>query len=284
MSYVGMAKTLPTKEAPIAAGLYPLGTEFVHTVRYVDVDDETGEARLAPRLKELRYMKKTVWQTYADLEDAALEEVKEDHDFPDRVPIFDGNAETGLANGAGWRLQAFIEDRQGELRPQSFEETVFCVGCHGGIGVTDDSTFAFPRKLAAATAPARGWFHWSQRPLRGVPDPVRADGSGEYAHYLTKNGAGDEFRSNRDVIREFFDADGSHDPDAFARLRDDVAALLYPTRQRALELDKAYRTIVLDQDFIDGRDANPEPVETVEREVEQDGPTGIETPLSPRWR
>ena len=117
-----------------------------------------------------------------------------------------------------------------------------------------------------------------------MPDPLRADGSGEYAHYLAENGAGDEFRSNLDVIRTFFDADGAHDADAFARLRDDVAALLYPSRQRALELDKAYRTIVLDQDFIHGRDANPRPVETVEREVEQDQPTGIKTPLGPRWR
>ncbi len=285
MSYVGRAKVLQAAgDAPLAAGLYPLGTEFVHTVRYVDIDDETGEPKLAARLKELRYMKKTIWRTYADLEDAALEEVKEDHDFPDRVPTFDGNSEVGLANGAGWRLQAFIEDREGELRPQSFEETVFCVGCHGGIGATDNSTFAFPRKLAAATAPAGGWFHWSQRPLRGIPDPVRADGSGEYAQYLVENGAGDEFRSNLDIMRTFFDADGSHDADAFARLRNDVAALLYPTPQRALELDKAYRTIVVDQDFIHGRDAHPDPVETVEREVEQDEPTGIETPLNPRWR
>ena len=51
------------------------------------------------------------------LRTAALEEVKEDHDFPDRVPIFDGNAETGIANGAGWRLQAFIEDRRGRAAP-----------------------------------------------------------------------------------------------------------------------------------------------------------------------
>jgi hypothetical protein len=285
MSYVGAAKALQQAgEAPLAAGLYPVGTEFVHTVRYVDIDDSTGEALLAPRLKELRYTKKTAWQTYADLEDAALEELKEDHDFPDRIPIFDGDAETGLANGAGWRLQAFVEDRSGELRPQSFEETVFCVGCHGGIGATDDSTFAFPRKLHAATAPARGWFHWSQRPLRGLPDPLRADGSHEYARYLSENGAGDEFRANLDIIKAFFAASGEPDAAALARLREDVAALLYPTRQRALELDKAYRTIVLDQDFIHGRDALPTPVTTVQRIVEQDQPTGIETPVTPRWQ
>lgn len=228
-------------------------------------------------------MRKTVWQTYADLEDAALEEMKEDHDFPDRIPIFDGDAERGISNGAGWRLQAFIEDREGDLRPQSFEETVFCTGCHGGVGATDDSTFAFPRKLKVAE-PARGWFHWTQHGLTGIADPVRADGWGEYARYLKENGAGDEFRSNADVIRAFFDSDGAPDTDALKRLREDVAALLYPTRQRALELDKAYRTIVLDQDFLDGRDAQRTPVETVEHEVEQDQPTGIVDPVPPRWR
>ncbi len=113
---------------------------------------------------------------------------------------------------------------------------------------------------------------------------MRADGSGEYSHYLAENGAGDEFRENRDIIGAFFDRDGAPDEDALARMKEDLAALLYPTRQRALELDKAYRTIVLDQDFINGRDANPRPVESVERVVEQDQPTGIETPQSPRWR
>ncbi len=252
MSWVGRARTLPAGEAPLAAGLYPLGAEFVHTVRYVDIEDATGAVRMSKRIKELRYMKKTVWQTYADLEEGALAEMKEDHDFPDRLPNFDGNAETGLANGTGWRLQAFIEDRDGDLRPQSFNETVFCAGCHGGLGVTDDSTFAFPRKLAA---PMGGWFHWSQHGLAGIPDPVGADGIGEYARYLKENGAGDEFRANREVIDAFFDPAGKPKEDMLAKLRADVAALLYPSRRRALDLDKAYRAIVEDQDYVRGRDA-----------------------------
>ena len=120
MAYVGRAGVLQAGvEAPLAAGLYPLGTQFLHTVRYVDVDDDTGAIRLSQRLKELRYMRKTSWQTYADLEEGALAEVKEAHDFPNRLPIFDGNAETGIANGVGWRLQAFIEDRDGGLRPRA---------------------------------------------------------------------------------------------------------------------------------------------------------------------
>ena len=272
MSWVGRARDLPAEAAPLAAGLYPLGTEFVHTVRYVDYDEATGGVVMSRRVKELRYMRKTGWQTYADLEEGALAEVKEDHDFPDRLPVFDGDAERGLANGTGWRLQAFIEDRDGDLRPQSFNETVFCTGCHGGIGITDDSTFAFPRKIAT---PNRGWFHWSQRGLAGIPDPVGIDGTGEYARYLTENGAGDEFRANGDIIDAFFDAAGKPRSDMLARLRQDVATLLYPSRRHALDLDKAYRTIVLDQTYIRGRDAMLAPADNVRREVEQDEATGI---------
>jgi hypothetical protein len=215
-------------------------------------------------------------QTYADLEEGALAEVKEDHDFPNRLPIFDGDAETGLANGVGWRLQAFIEDRDGALRPQSFEETVFCVGCHGGIGATDDSTFALSRKL---DQPAGGWFHWSRRGLAGVADPERGDGSGEYAGYLRQNGAGDEFRANDEAIAAFFEPDGTLDDDALAKLREDVASLLYPSRRRALDLDKAYRTIVIDQDFVRGRDPLLAPATNVHRAVEQNQPTGIDDPV-----
>ena len=277
MSWVGRARDLSADEAPLAAGLYPLGTEFVHTVRYVDYDDISNQVAMSKRIKELRYMRKTVWQTYADLEEGALAEVKETHDFPDRLPIFDGNDETGLANGVGWRLQAFIEDRDGDLRPQSFNETVFCAGCHGGVGITDDSTFAFPRKLGA---PMGGWFHWSQHGLAGIPDPKGPDGTGAYERYLTANGAGDEFRANRDIIDAFFDPAGKPKEDMLARLRADVSALLYPSRRRALDLDKAYRTIVEDQDYIRGRDAMPAPAENVHRVVEQDEETGIAEALA----
>ena len=141
-------------------------------------------------------MKKTSWQSYADLEEGALAEKKEDADFPDRPKQFFGSAEAGIPNGMGWRLQGFIEDAAGDLRPQSFEETVFCMGCHGSIGTTDDSTFAFPRKLSGPGAFRDGWYHWTQKGLAGTPDLVRADGQGDYAHYLRTNHAGDEFRSN----------------------------------------------------------------------------------------
>jgi hypothetical protein len=281
MHYVGRAKILQdVGKAPLAGGLYPLGTEFLHSVRYIDVNDKTGKIAMAARMKELRYMIKTRWQTYADREEAALAEAKERDDFPDRIAQFDGDVETGISNGTGWRLQGFIEDAKGDLRPQTFEETVFCMGCHGGIGSTDDDTFAFPRKVAG-NAPQWGWGHWTQGPgLRGLPELVRADGAPEFAHYLKTNGAGDEFRGNAEVRERFFSGDGTLRDDQLAQVRNDLAALLYPSRERALSLNKAYRVIVKEQSFIKGRDATITPQSTVHRSVAEDEPTGVTEPVS----
>jgi hypothetical protein len=280
MHYAGRAGLMQAAgEAPLAAGLYPLRTEFLHSVRYVD-PGEGGDVRMAPRMKELRYMRKISWQSYYDLETKALAEEKEAYDFPDRLAMFYGSPERGIANGRGWRLQGFIEDAQGVLRPQSFEETVFCMGCHGGLGITDDSTFAFPRKL---DAPAGGWQHWSQGAgLRGLADPLRADGTGDYAHYLATNHAGDEFRGNAEILAAWFDARGAVKPEMAARLAGDIATLAYPSPERALALDAAYREIVREQSFIRGRDATIAPQSEVWRQVPEDQETGIETP-EPAW-
>lgn len=281
MSYVGAARALQAAgEAPLAAGLYPLGTEFIHSVRYIDFDDTTGAVRMAARLKELRYMKKTRWQSYFDRREGMLAEAKERVAFPDRIAMFFGSSEEGVSNGTGWRLQGFIEDATGSLRPQSFEETVFCIGCHGGVGVNDDDTFAFPRKLGAQFANG-GWWHWSQKGLYDIPEMIRADGQPEFAHYLLHNGAGDELRGNAEVIAKYLDAAGALRPAPVAEFRTDVSQLLYPSRGRGLALDKAYREIVREQSFVKGRDATVSVQENVHREVEQGQPTGITTPLSP---
>jgi hypothetical protein len=279
MHWVGRAGTLPATEAPLAAGLYPLGTEFLHSVRYLDPAPEG--VGMAARMKELRYMRKTRWQSYYDRMDKALAEEKERHDFPDRISQFIGDAETGLSNGSGWRLQGFIEDAGGALRPQSFEETVFCIGCHGGIGVNDDDTLAFPRKLGAE-AFRGGWYHWTQKGRAGTPDLIRADGTGDYAHYLRSNGAGDEFRSNAELIAAWL-AQGKLSDTAAKAIRADIAPLILPSPERALALDVAYREIVREQSFRLGRDATITPQDaTVWREVEQDRPTGITDP-EPPW-
>ncbi|PTM75556.1 hypothetical protein [Cereibacter johrii] len=278
MRWVGRAGSLAASEAPLAAGLYPLGTEFLHSVRYLDPRPEG--VGMAPRMKELRYMKKTRWLSYFDRMDGALAEAKERHDFPDRIALFFGDAETGISNGSGWRLQGFIEDAAGELRPQSFEETVFCMGCHGGIGVNDDDTLAFPRKLGA-DAFRGGWYHWTQKGLSGTPDLIRADGEGDYVHYLRTNGAGDEFRSNAELIRAWLGDGGLSEARAEA-IRADVAPLLLPSPERALALNAAYREIVREQSFTRGRDATIEPQDaTVWREVDQDHPTGLAEAAEP---
>ncbi len=280
MHYVGRAGLLQREgRLHLAAGLLPEGTEFLHSVRYVEPTADGG-VRLAARMKELRYARKTRWHSYSELREAALAELKENDDFPDRPRQFVGNAERGLRNGQGWVYQGFIEDARGSLRPQTYAETVFCMGCHSGLGITTDGIFSLQRKLVAP-APQGGWYHWSQTDyLRGLPDPRQADGQGFYAAYLRANGAGDEFRANTQVRRRFFGADGRLDPAMLERLGHDIAVLLYPSRERALTLDKAYRLIVQEQSFADGRDATVTPPKNVYRQVPTDQATGVETPLA----
>lgn len=274
MSYVGKARQEQAAgRVHLAAGLYPEGTEFLHSVRYLDIDAQGG-TQLARRMKELRYARKHSWYTYSDLREMALKEVREATQFPERTRQFTGNAETGLGNGQGWTFQGFIEDKSGALRPQTYEETVFCIGCHSGIGATTDSSFAFPRKFADSGF-RQSWYHWTQKGLAGAPEPVRRDGKREYAHYLLQNGAGDEFRGNQEVMAKFFNADGSLKADMLEQLRNDVTVLLNPSPARALALNKGYKALVEEQSFIHGRDANVTPIETVHRNLRIGTETGV---------
>ena len=279
MSYVGKARLEQAAgRVHLAAGLFPEGTEFLHSVRYLDVDAQ-GAIGLARRFKELRYAIKHSWYSYADLKAQALSEQKEKSQFPERVRQFTGNAEVGMGNGQGWTYQGFIEDRRGALRPQNYEETAFCIGCHSGIGATTDSNFAFPRKFRENSF-QKSWYHWTQKGLAGMPDPLRSDGQPEYTHYLEQNGAGDEFRGNEEVKARFFNADGSLKEEMRQRLRQDMTVLLNPSRDRALALNKAYRVIVQEQSFVQGRDATVTPVETVHRSVAIDTSTGVREVVS----
>ncbi|MET0403923.1 MAG: hypothetical protein ABW123_16045, partial [Cystobacter sp.] len=80
--YVGQAAGLDVKrEGWPAAGLYPRGTEFLHSVRYLDVNG--GRVRMAARMKELRYMRKTRWRTYSELQLTAEAEAREKSEHPD---------------------------------------------------------------------------------------------------------------------------------------------------------------------------------------------------------
>jgi hypothetical protein len=278
MHYVGRARAHETDgQFPIVPGLFPLGTEFLHSVRYLDVTG-SGAVTMANRMKELRYAKKVRWLAPRDLKALAASEAVEQAESATGAREVLWEFDRGVYNGQGWLMQGFIEAADGSLRPQSYEESVFCVGCHGGIGATTDSMFAFPRKLGAASA-AGGWFHWSQHDLAGVPEPRRRDGQGEYALYLQQNGAGNEFRDNGEVRAKFFDAQGRLRQEPIARLRRDVTLLLLPSAARALDLDRAYRAIVLDQSFWRGRDSTLAPTANVYTDVPIGQKTGVEKPI-----
>ncbi|APR84770.1 Hypothetical protein A7982_10119 [Minicystis rosea] len=128
-----------------------------------------------------------------------------------------------------------------------------------------------------------GWYHGASRGLAGVPEPRRADGRGEYQAFLEEVGSGDDFRSNTEVEKRFFDANGKLRPDMARALSKDISVLVIPSPERALALDRAYLGLVLAQSFAKGRDVvlgAPH----VHRRVEQDTPTGIQTPIEPSWK
>jgi hypothetical protein len=158
----------------------------------------------------------------------------------------------GVYNGQGWLLQGFIEDASGALRPQTYEETVFCAGCHGGVGATQDSSFSFARKLAG---PAAGYVYPRLQDWQGRPEPKRRDGTFEYARYLQENRAGDDFHANTELLARFFDPRGEPRTAELHALHSDVARVLLPSAARALALDRAYLAVVREQSFVRGRDA-----------------------------
>ena len=229
--------------------LYPAGTEFLHTVRYLGIAED-GEIGASRRMKEVRYMRKSVAyakQVYARQYELEAHE-KELGNMPQYVHLGDH----GLDNKFGWSLQGFIEDRHGELRAATYEETLFCMGCHTSVGVTIDKTFGFPRKVDGAPG-------WGYIDLKGMPDaPSFGEDRGEIAVYLERVGGGGEFRSNPEMFARWFNADGTVARERVAEAAD-VYALVAPSVERALTLNKAYRAIVLEQDYIYGRDAMPEP-------------------------
>ncbi len=283
VSYVGNAKS----DIHIAQGLFPVGTEFLHSVRYIDWDEEKDHVKMAARMKELRYAKKTRWLTYSELEDLAWKEQWEAETTGNdrsQLEIFTGDYEHGLRTGSGWVYQGFIEDKKGELRPQTKEETINCMGCHARVSVVTDTIYSFPRKFNGVNISDKlyGWGHWSQKDLSGVPEPkAKYEGVGEvyeYSFYLQNNHSGNEFRDNDEVIEKFFDK-GTIKEQMLQKLHKDVTLLLYPSKRRALMLDKAYKVIVDEQSFIYGRAPHVRPMKNLYKKFDHREPTGIERPI-----
>ena len=278
MSYVGMARVLLEKgDIHLAARLLPEGTEFLHSVRYIDIDGD--QTKMATRMKELRYSRKNSWRNYYQLRTIVTKETKERHDFPERTKVVIGNMEDGMNTPHGWTYQGFIEDAAGDLRPQTYEETFACLGCHGYVGASNDTTISFTRKFKE-TSYKEGWYHWSERGVEGIADPIREDGHGEYAYYLQHNPTGNEYRDNEEVLNKFFTKDGQAKAEMFEQLKNDISVLLMPTSERAIALNKAYKVIVDEQSYRLGREPVLNARDKVLKEVELEGDTGITEILS----
>ncbi len=250
----------------VVAQAYPLGTELLHSVRYLDPD---APSMLAARMKELRYMRKVEALDDWGLLRAYSEEAEEK--AAGKLPVFQGDPEVGLLNSWGWQLQGYIEDARGALRIQSDEEHRFCMGCHGHIGVTMDQTFAFPRKVPGSAG-------WRPQDLRGLKDrPQVGHAAPELVTYFSRVQGGDETRSNDELLARFW-RDGVLDEAEVRRAAvggdRDLAWALSPTRGRALALDKAYLAVVREQSFVRGRDAVLKPATRVHARIEDEG-TGL---------
>ncbi len=246
--------------------LYPAGTEFLHTVRYLGVTED-GAIVPSTRMKEVRYMKK--WAAYSKPIYARKYQLEGFEKEAGNLPGYQYLGDYGLDNGTGWAIHGFIEDKSGALRASTYEENFFCMGCHSSIGSTVDKTFSFARKIDGVDG-------WKYIDLKGMPDaPTMGETKGEIATYLERVGGGNEFRSNDEMKARWFKKDGTVDTEKVSQARD-VYDLIVPSPERALALDKAYRTIVEDQDFIFGRDASITPPENVYQSVDNK-----ETPTLP---
>jgi len=141
----------------VMKGFYPVGTEFAHPLHYVDLNadreigvnlDGLNENRdkdyefpgtRSKRVKEIRYMYK--WKEVS-LENIGAKKEKEE------TPKIIGKEWKGwIDNNTGWVIAAYIENIKGELRPQTTEELLQCLGCHSSVGNTVDAIWSFQRKL-----------------------------------------------------------------------------------------------------------------------------------------
>ncbi len=196
-------------------GLYPVGTEFAHPVYYIDPDWQNNPqlAGKTGQLKEFRYMKKIAMQDLSNPPEEG-EEGEELAYKPYDNGLMPNDPDT-------WLMGGWIEDKNGNLRPQTEEEMAFCIACHGAISGTVDNTFSYWRKLPKSA----GWKdtnygynsdvydikYWADKLnqiedgnasgylglIAGQYDPKDY---GEYQLYFTMTNGIDHFRSNNEGI------------------------------------------------------------------------------------
>lgn len=254
-NYLGDANNIE-----IAHTLYPQGTEFLHTVRYIGVKED-GAIYNAPRLKEVRYMKKHQFKTSQNLASTYYAEQKEKNS--ESLPQVQQLGDKGINNNLGWTINGYIEDKKGELRHQNSQEIAFCGGCHKTIGSTLDHTFSFPRKVDGA----KGWGYQNLATQKDVPN--RGETKGEFLTYFERVGGGDEFRQNSEMLARWFNSDGSVNYEKVEKAKN-LYELITPSARRARDLNKAYLTIVQEQSFIFGRDATLIKAANVLQHIDED--------------
>ncbi|GAO29767.1 hypothetical protein JCM15548_11993 [Geofilum rubicundum JCM 15548] len=152
------------------------------------------------RVKEIRYMYK--WKEVG-LADIAMDEEEGEEEFE----WFIGKEGQGwVDNGMGWILAAFIENRHGELRPQTTEELTQCIGCHSKVGNTIDAVWSFQRQLPGD----EGWgemnygqYASTTPEITRLKDYYAADGKmGELAGFYHSVVGGDLYGVMPDEIRD----------------------------------------------------------------------------------
>ena len=253
----------------VAKMLYPEGAEFLHTVRYIGID-EHGNIFNASRMKEVRYMKKHQFRSRESLASAYYAEAKDKH-F-EKLPQTRYLGERGIDNGFGWTINGFIENQDGELRAQHDQELAFCNGCHKTVGSTFDQTFSFARKVPGS----RGWGYIDLREIEDVPNINETEG--EFLTYMRRVGGGDEFRQNTEMLAKWFTDEGVLDEQKVASVKS-VYEMITPSPRRARSLNKAYLTIVKEQSFLFGRDATITEAKNVLSHIDKAQP-----PLRPEKR
>lgn len=120
-----------------------------------------------------------------------------------------------------------------------------------------------------------GWYHWTQKGLKGIKDKKLSSGKTEYINYLKVNNSGDEFRENKEILEKFFDKDLNLKQNEISKIKDDISHLLLPSTKRAIKLNKAYKVIVDEQSFIYGRDATIKPAVNVYEKIDDGQSTDL---------
>ena len=67
--------------------------------------------------------------------------------------------------------------------------------------------------------------------------------------------------------------------DELEKVKNDISYLILPSKQRALELNKAYKVIVDEQSYIYGKDIHIKPAQNVYKEIKKGTATNLQKVL-----